>query len=206
MKAIGCGLVIPALVGLFAFWPRPGVTLEIGEFSAPPVETPTPRPTPQPSGGHKSQPPKPPCRSCAAGKDAPTRPKRQPKNESSARAPVSAPPPPMTKLYAAKAHCLMTGANGEGLALTPSKALEAAITDCRRVGGVPDCCRNGARPVTVPGYSAIAQCSLTGKTGAALGRRTAEQALNGAVASCVGFGGIEACCRVGAKLVRFATP
>lgn len=48
--------------------------------------------------------------------------------------------------YSAQAHCARTGAVGTAHNMpSPQKAVEHAIYDCAYRGGVPDCCRQGAR-------------------------------------------------------------
>jgi hypothetical protein len=50
--------------------------------------------------------------------------------------------------YSAEAYCSVTGAIGTAHALpTPEQAISHAIYDCAYRGGIPECCRHGARLV-----------------------------------------------------------
>jgi hypothetical protein len=50
--------------------------------------------------------------------------------------------------YSAQAHCARTGAVGTAHNMpSPQQAVEHAVYDCAYRGGVPDCCRQGARVV-----------------------------------------------------------
>ncbi len=56
--------------------------------------------------------------------------------------PVNVPP----RGYSAQAHCARTGAVGTAHNMSsPQQAVEHAVYDCTYRGGIPDCCRQGAR-------------------------------------------------------------
>jgi hypothetical protein len=56
--------------------------------------------------------------------------------------PTDYPAPPG---YSAEAFCRVTGMVGTAHAATPQEALEAAVDNCKQNGGIPECCRRGAR-------------------------------------------------------------
>ena len=48
----------------------------------------------------------------------------------------------------AESHCIITGATGYGKSTrSPEDAVEKAVAACIGKGGVPECCRKGARPL-----------------------------------------------------------
>ena len=51
-------------------------------------------------------------------------------------------------LKSAEAHCIMTGVTGYGKSsVSQADAVQKAISSCVGKGGVPACCRKGARPL-----------------------------------------------------------
>ena len=114
--------------------------------------------------------------------------------------------------YSAAAHCRLTGITGRSSGQgSPSQALARAIDHCVRLGGIPNCCREGAnlissppggRPTSTSGYAAAAHCRLTGATGRARGQSSPAQAIERAISQCIRLGGIPDCCRQGANLIQ----
>jgi hypothetical protein len=49
------------------------------------------------------------------------------------------------RVFSARSMCSRTGAVGEGRGLTPQDAIMDAIDSCVASGGIPACCRQGAR-------------------------------------------------------------
>jgi hypothetical protein len=98
-------------------------------------------------------------------------------------------------VYLAESHCSITGATGNGYALTIEKAITMAIKDCIDKGGVAECCANDAQ-ISRTAHSATAHCSATGWTGTGVADDQ-DNANTLAIADCINKGGIPQCCRNG---------
>lgn len=100
-------------------------------------------------------------------------------------------------VYSAVSFCKVTQAVGyASYELKIGTALNKAINQCVRNGGIPSCCNVGAK-ITERNHAAISSCPITKVKGLAFGH-TLKEAIHKAINRCINLGGVRACCNRGA--------